>query len=1081
MKCLTHRLARWLLAALLLTTACSQRPTTGSAQLFGSLSQAASAEDVSRVEVTISAADMPTRTEALTKADGAWGGTLGDIPAGTDRTFTAEAFDSAGTKRFSGQATHVTITAGTTTVVALSLQSLDSPTPFDNAAPLIDSLTASTSTVSPGGALQVEATAHDPNPGDTLSYAWTASAGAFYSPYSPTSTWAAPSTPGLVTLTLTVTDPKGSSASISFTIQVQSGSGSASVDLSFNTSPGVTGITASPSLVSAGETTTVAATATDGDGDALSYQWAAGCAGSWTDAASATARFTPGTAPTGTTCADCPLTVTVTDGHGGQTTGTLHICVGPKTGVRLPPRIDSTYQSARTVPASGTVAFRVTASDPLGSALSFSWTASTGTLGSATNSASRSELTWAPPACVPADSTPSITATVTNAQGLSTSTTFSVTGGTACSGTSGGWVRTSSLSVPRVVGHTATLLPSGKVLVAAGVHMGMGLLDTSELYDPATGTWAPPSQMAMRRMDHTATLLPSGKVLVAGGLVVSGDPSDLGSPSATAELYDPATDTWTATGSMLSPHRYHTATRLPSGKVLVAGGDGNTAELYDPATGTWTTTGAMNTSRSKHTATRLPSGKVLVAGGTTSTGASPATEELYDPATGTWTPTGAMASTHSSHTATLLPSGKVLVAGGGTPHAELYDPATGTWTPTGAMGTARDGHTATLLQTGKVLVVGTQSNNTELYDPATGTWASIPSTTAFMYRSTATLLPSGKVLVVGVDVVDSTGFAELYDPVLNTGSPVGGMASKHSHHTATLLPSGKVLVAGGNGTNSAELYDPATRTWVPTGAMSTPREYHTATLLLTGKVLVAGGSGDNSVELYDPATGTWASTGAMSIPRTYHTATLLPSGRVLVEGGGDSSAELYDPATGTWSPTGGKSAYHAAPHTATLLPSGKVLVAGGDDNSAELYDPATGTWSPTGSMTVGRLFHTATLLPSGKVLVVGSVWGDNSAELYDPATGTWAPAANMTFFRGFHTATLLPSGKVLVAGGNAPYGPPRPVLEAYDPATGTWEVVGTMLSVRWAHTATLLPSGQLLLTGGNGYLANFTPAELFSL
>ncbi|HEX8441022.1 Kelch repeat-containing protein, partial [Archangium sp.] len=862
MKCLTRRLAGWLAAALLLTTACSQQPPTGSAQLFGSLPQAVSSEDVTQVVVTISAADMPTRTESLEKTDGAWGGTLGEIPAGTGRTFTAEAFDSAGTKRFSGKASHVTITAGTTTVVALTLQALDSPTPFDNAAPLIDSLTASASTVSPGGSLEVQATAHDPNAGDSLSYVWTASAGSFYSPYSPTSVWAAPTTPGLASLTLTVTDPKGSSASISFTIQVQAGSASASVDLSFNTSPGVTGITASPSLVSAGETTTVAATATDGDGDALSYQWAAGCAGSWTDAASATARFVPGTAPTSATCADCPLTVTVTDGHGGQTTGTLHICVGPKTGVRLPPRIDSTYQSARTVPARGTVAFRVTASDPLGSALSFSWSASTGTLGSATNSASRSELTWAPPACVPADSTPSITATVTNAQGLSTSTTFSVTGGTACSGTSGGWVRTGSPIWPRVVGHTATLLPSGKVLVAAGVHMGMGALDTSELYDPATGTWAPPSQMAVRRMEHTATLLSSGKVLVAGGQVASGDSSDPGSLSA--ELYDPATDTWTATGSMLSPHRYHTATRLPSGKVLVAGGDGNTAELYDPATGTWTVTGAMNTSRQYHTATLLPSGKVLVAGGTTSTGASPATEELYDPATGTWTPTGAMASTHSSHTATLLPSGKVLVAGGDTPNAELYDPATGTWTPTGAMGASRSGHTATLLQTGKVVVVGTQSNNTELYDPASGTWASSPSTTAFMYRSTATLLPSGKVLVVGVDVVNATGFAELYDPVINTGSPVGGMVSNHSHHTATLLPSGKVLVAGG--------------------------------------------SDDNSVELYDPATGTWAPTGAMSIPRTYHTATLLPSGRVLVEGGGDSSAELYDPATGTWSPTGGKSA-----------------------------------------------------------------------------------------------------------------------------------------------------------------------------
>ncbi|KFA91674.1 Kelch repeat-containing protein, partial [Archangium violaceum] len=614
MKCLTPRLAGWLAAALLLTTACTQQPTTGSALLFGALPQAVSSEDVTRVVVTISASDMPTRTESLAKTDGAWGGTLGDIPAGADRTFTADAFDAAGTKRFSGQATHVTITTGTTTVVALSLQSLDAPPPFDNAAPLIDSLTASTSSVSPGGSLLVQATAHDPNPGDSLSYAWTASAGAFYSPYSPLSTWAAPTTPGLATLTLTVTDTQGSSASIRFTVQVRSGSGGASVDLRFNTAPAVTGITASPSLVSTGETTTVVATTTDADGDALSYQWAAGCAGSWTDAASATARFAPGASTTGATCADCPLTVTVTDGHGGQTTGTLHICVGPKTGMRLPPRIESTYQSSRTVPASGTVALRVTASDPLGSALSFSWSASTGTLGSTTNSATQSEVSWTPPSCMSSGGTPSITATVTNAQGLSASTTFSVTGGTACSGAVG-WVRTGNMSSPRVAGHTATLLPSGKVLVAAGADMGPGPLDTSELYDPATGTWAPPIQMTSRRMDHTATLLPSGKVLVAGGYVHVSDTSDSNGPSATAELYEPATGTWSPTGSMLSPRQYHTATLLPSGKVLVTGGGDNSGELYDPVTGTWARTDAMSTSRGKHTATLLPSGKVLVAGG----------------------------------------------------------------------------------------------------------------------------------------------------------------------------------------------------------------------------------------------------------------------------------------------------------------------------------------------------------------------------------------------------------------------------------------------------------------------------------
>src|SRR5205807_740027 len=134
-----------------------------------------------------------------------------------------------------------------------------------------------------------------------------------------------------------------------------------------------------------------------------------------------------------------------------------------------------------------------------------------------------------------------------------------------------------------------------------------------------------------------------------------------------------------------------------SGKVLVAGGWTSTdthgtasAELYDPSTGTWASTGSMSIARVEHTATRLVSGKVLVAGGATATGESTATAELYDPATGTWSPTGSMNVAPGDPTATLLPSGKVLVASGKPPTrpspgtiatvhaapAELYDPST---------------------------------------------------------------------------------------------------------------------------------------------------------------------------------------------------------------------------------------------------------------------------------------------------------------------------------------------------------------------------------------------------------------------
>jgi hypothetical protein len=345
------------------------------------------------------------------------------------------------------------------------------------------------------------------------------------------------------------------------------------------------------------------------------------------------------------------------------------------------------------------------------------------------------------------------------------------------------------------------------------------------------------------RVYASATLLDDGTVLIAGGtggigaaVSINGQNADPTSQTlATAELYDPATDSYTATGSMAQPRALHTATRLADGRVLLVGGgvteagqagtpDVNTLpppEIYDPATGTFTTTAGNTTiPRIFSTATLLPDGKVLIAGGMTmalpADGASPdpnaegmptAVAELFDPATGTFTATGSMTTPRMWHTATVLADGRVLFVGG----------------------------TVDFDATGQAMTPDPTMMSAEIYDPATGTFTTTGGPSLPRLGSAATLLNDGRVLVTGGTDTDNATpesfakTAELFDPGAGTFSPTGDMASGHAFHTATTLSDGRVLVAGfgeeilagmGVGSNampdllsSAEVYDPAAGTF----------------------------------------------------------------------------------------------------------------------------------------------------------------------------------------------------------------------------------------------------------------------------
>ncbi|MGH9794063.1 MAG: Kelch repeat-containing protein [Candidatus Acidiferrales bacterium] len=356
--------------------------------------------------------------------------------------------------------------------------------------------------------------------------------------------------------------------------------------------------------------------------------------------------------------------------------------------------------------------------------------------------------------------------------------------------------------------------------------------------------------------------------------------------------------------STLEPRISPTATLLPNGKVLIAGGRwcGGTsvctifdvsstirasAELFDPVTETFSATGSMSTGRTGHTATLLNDGTVLVTGGMNPGGEFDRTAEIYNPATGSFTRVGDMsiAGGRGEHSASLLGDGRVLIAGGlegdntffgSAQTAEIYDPATQSFSPAGDMPIQAAFHTASVLLDGTVLVAGGWGSNV----------------------ITGSTCPGA-----------GTGIAT-FGPASNTFSAGPNLASPRAGHTATTLNDGRVLITGGvdpcdfsgfpAASATAVVFDPATSSFSSEKFMREQRSGHSATLLADGKVLVVG----STAELFDPATGSFAITGDPIVPSGGSTvspfvpsggrrATRLSDGRVLFVGSG-STAEIYE-------------------------------------------------------------------------------------------------------------------------------------------------------------------------------------------
>ena len=362
------------------------------------------------------------------------------------------------------------------------------------------------------------------------------------------------------------------------------------------------------------------------------------------------------------------------------------------------------------------------------------------------------------------------------------------------------------------------------------------------------GVWIPTGTMGMPFLEiHGAVRLFDGRVLVIGGDAANGGDRNPPRPPFepdTAQLYDPASGTWSAAGNMLAPEAGFPPTLLLDGEVLVGHVDEPAtypdvstigAEVYDPEKGTWTATGKMVRGPDSwatdfgSTATLLRDGKVLVTG---QGGA-----QVYDPESGTWSATGTMITPRHSHTATLLRDGMVLAAagydGGDEPlgSAELYDPATRSWTAAasthfdprgGCLGCPGGSGWATLLQDGTVLLIrqSREYADAEIYDPATGAWTELAAPTEFGFPRA--LLSDGTVLMT--DLHYSNGepapctAAALYEPRTGSSTTASSMLRCAHGSSFMVLPDGTVLAAGGRACNedgvcvstgAAELYVPA--------------------------------------------------------------------------------------------------------------------------------------------------------------------------------------------------------------------------------------------------------------------------------
>ncbi len=637
--------------------------------------------------------------------------------------------------------------------------------------------------------------------------------------------------------------------------------------------------------------------------------------------------------------------------------------------------------------------------------------------------------------------------------------------------------------------HTATLISNGNLLVAGGVAGGavtnsVELIATGETVGGGSSDIAVAS-MNVARSSHTATFLPNGDVLVAGGIGSGGTALN------SLEIYDPTANTWTTLGATLSNARYnHTATLLQDGRVLICGGQDQTGNVwascdaYNSATGVLATgVATLNQARALHTAVLLKDGRVWFAGGWNPAPGNAATNyylpttELFDPASNTVASSAYLLEARAYHSATVMGDGRVTVTGGY--NGVDYGSKTD---PTDPL------HNYGLL------------DEMEIYDPANDTVSAGLTTNFRRMMHSATLLADGTLNLYGglgnvgpqnIETALTATSGQLYLAPGNSSSLV--LTNNGQPAIALQLPvaaSGTIVdgeldwVGSGNTQNGKITFSSGTAavTIAPVSLNGLTVSCHNGQC---GILVLPNNLPVNTITTqFTPSKAPYTSPVDMS----QYNGTFTSSATIIIREMLLASVETYSQASAVVSITS-QAQIGRAQQTATLTTSGDVYYVGGlgaggalgFDDALVLQSSNFNTISAT--MNTPVAYHTATMLPDNTILVAGGESAPNTplatAQIYSPALGTFTPTTSpMSLSRSNHTATLLTNGRVLIAGGftNQTSTQPTNVAEIYYPNTRIFSVTAPMAYPRAAHTATLMPDGSVIVLGGQTTAGNYLSA-----